>query len=259
MDMTLNQYILNPMGKSNSVLNASTRELTKAQYRTKFDNILLRENGSIEYYLFHDNKNETYWAYFKIPSEVVPKFYYDVVFKFNANQSLGGTFDIFKYNVKFFSNDPAFVYTYAYVFKKNNLFIQELHSKMSKEALKKEAKEKNPKELVGYVKTIYFAYLVMQNRGLNKLIRFNAEAKPLDPEFLMKNIMNADDKISLRQEKGSKISKRKKIEIDQDTYTKLKPYIDKNTDTSRLAVTTTKRITAIKAKAPTKPVRKSKK
>ena len=39
--MTLDEYIKNPMGKDNAVLNATTRELIRAQYSAKFDNILL--------------------------------------------------------------------------------------------------------------------------------------------------------------------------------------------------------------------------
>ena len=50
MNMSLNQYILNPALKSNAVLNASTRELIKKSYESKFDNIMLRENGKITYY-----------------------------------------------------------------------------------------------------------------------------------------------------------------------------------------------------------------
>lgn len=181
MNMTLEQYILNPMGKNNAVLSASAREIMRKTYSKKFDNILLREHGKIEYYLYKHSKNNTYYVYMKIPSEVVKDFYYDVVMKFSANEDVesGGT-NLFKYNVQFYSNDPSFVYTYAHVFYKNNLFIKELAPKMSKEALKKEAKEKNPGNNVGYVKALYFAYLVMENRKLYKKSRFEAEAKELD-------------------------------------------------------------------------------
>ena len=79
MEMTLEQYILNPMGKNNAVLNASTREIMRKTYTSKFDNILLREHGKIEYYLYEDSKNNAYWMDAKIPSETVKNFYYDVV------------------------------------------------------------------------------------------------------------------------------------------------------------------------------------
>ena len=78
----MEQYILNPALKSNAVLNAATRELIKKSYQQKFDNIMLRENGKVTYYLFHEPKKQIYWAYIKVPSEVVDHFYYDVIFKF---------------------------------------------------------------------------------------------------------------------------------------------------------------------------------
>lgn len=250
MDMTIEQYIANPMGKNNAVMSALTRETLRKTYMKKFDNLLLRENGVIEYHLYKDEKNNTYWAHIKVPSETVKKFYYDVVLKFSATEKVeeAGN-NLFKYNVRFYSNDPAFVYTYAYVFRKNDLFIKELSSKMSKEALKKEAKEKNPTGDVGYVKTIYFAYLVMQNRGLNKKIKFDAEAKPLDPKILLNNIEDADSKIFRRQEEGSKVSKRKKIELDKDTAKNISKYINSDVSTDRLVVSTTKKVGQIKSKS----------
>lgn len=250
MKMTLEQYILNPMGKDNSVLNVSTRNIIGLQYRQKFDNILLREKGKIEYHLYRDQKNNIYWAHIKVPSETVEKFYYDIVFKFTANEdtkSAGS--DLFKWNVNFYSNDPSFVFTYAHVFRDNKLFIEELKSKMSKEALRKEAKEKNPGNNVGYVKTIYFAYLLMENRKLNKKIRFEAEVKNFDLNYLLSQIESADIKIDKRQEEGKSISKKKKINLDDKTAKRISNYAS---DMSRINVSTTKKIGNIKNSASSK-------
>ena len=107
--MTLDQYILNPMGKHNAVLNASARENIRNTYMKKFDNILLRENGKIEYYLYKDSKSNTFWIHIKVPSEIVKNFYYDVIFKFSATQNIdSGGQDLFKYNVKFYSKTKQF-------------------------------------------------------------------------------------------------------------------------------------------------------
>lgn len=259
MEMTLEQYILNPMGKNNAVLNASTREIMRKTYSSKFDNILLREHGKIEYYLYEDSKNNAYWMYAKIPSETVKNFYYDVVLKFTANENVksAGT-DLFKYNVRFYSNDPAFVYTYAHVFSKNDLFIKELSSKMSKQALKKAAVEKNPGNDIGYVKTIYFAYLLMKNRNLNKLNRFKSESKPLDPRLLLSFIEYADTKIEKRQEEGAKVNKRKKTTLDNKSLSKVKKYFNNDTNLERVNITTSKKVKNIKQKNSVKSVSKVK-
>lgn len=258
MEMTLEQYIANPMGKNNAVLNASTREIMRLTYQKKFDNILLRENGKINYTLFEDKKDNTYWIYIKIPSEVVKNFYYDVVLKFYANSKTSLGEDLLKWNVKFFSNDPAFVYTYAHVFRENDLFIKELSSKMSKEALKKAPKEKNPGNNIGYVKSLFFAYLVIKNKSLNKLSRFKAESVPLNGKYLLSNIMEAGEKIALRQEEGSKISTRKKVDVSTKAGKVLSKYSTINADQSRVRVKTTKSIGSIKNSSGVKAVKNTK-
>lgn len=252
MEISLNQYILNPALKTNAILNATTRELIKQSYQAKFDNIMLRENGKVTYYLYTEANKNIYWAYFKIPSEVVPKFYYDVIFKFTPTTSVGIFDDLFKYNVKFYSNDPNFVFTFTYVFKKNDLFIKELQSKMSKEALTKAPEEKNPTEQISYEKAIYFAYLIMKERNLNKLSRFKSEASALDVKFILQNVMNADEKIELRQEEGKKYSKsKKKNVISKDVYDNAMSHLSskfrKNLDLSNstLKVATTKKVKTI--------------
>ena len=242
MEMTFEQYILNPMGKSNAVLNAAVRETQRKLYMHKFDNIMLREKGSVEYTLYTDERHNLYWAYIRVPSETVPKFSYDVIIKFYTGANGGGENNLFKWNVQFFSNDPAFVYTYAYVFNKNGLFIPELRSKMDKIALRKEAKEKNPDEVVGYVKTLYFAYLIMENKNINKISKFRAEAKPLNTKEILANVMDADEKIALRQEEGLHISHRKKIVLDEKTAKKVIKAAGDNANTDRLRIKTTKRI-----------------
>lgn len=256
MEMTFEQYISNPMGKNNAVLNANAREIMRKNYSAKFDNILLRENGKIEYHLYYDSKRNTYWAHIKVPSEVCKNFYYDVVLKFYADSGVeDGGKDLFKYKVNFYSNDPSFVYTYAHVFLKNGLFVKELSSKMSKEALRKQAKEKNPGNNVGYVKSLYFAYLIMKNKGLNKIIKFNGESKPLDAHYLLSQIENADDKIRKRQEEGEKYSKRKKIKVDKSTMNRMSKYIDSDSDLSRIQVKTTKKISSIQSKTSSKTIK----
>lgn len=246
--MTFEEYIKNPMGKDNSVLNNAAREYMRTLYLNKFDNILLREKNNIAYYLAKDNKNNTYWVYIKIPSETVKKFYYDVVIKFFTDENVkGGGRDLFKYNIKVYSNDPAFVFTYAFVFNKNKMFIEELYNKMSKEALSKEPKEKNKKELIGYVKSLYFAYLLMENKSLNKVNKFETECLTMNQLFsLFKKITPADEMIQLRQEEGKGISKRKKIEVFGNTKRNLEKITgDKVTNNERFRVTTTKKTNKI--------------
>lgn len=213
--MTFEEYIANPLGKNNAVMSAVVREAIRSDYTKRFDNLLLRENGQIKYAMYKEKDN--LFVHIKIPSEVVKDFYYDVVLKF---MGVSLTKRINECETQFFSNDPAFVFTYAYVFQQNKLFIPELKSKMSKQALREKPREKNREELLGYVKSLYFSYLFMKQRGLFNPIQINS-ATNFDQRWLLSNIMDADLKVQLRQEEGAKVSKAKKVEVSKNVAKKI--------------------------------------
>lgn len=205
MEMTFHQYTQNPMGASNSVM--TNREMYRNMYIMKLDTIMVREMGKIEYHLYKNEKKNIYYAHIKVPSEVVEKFYYDVVIQFYPSKDMKPSKDLTKYNVRFYSNDPAFVFTFAHAFIKNEIFINEYADKMSKDAVKKTARQKNPMNTVGYVKSLYFAYLIMQRFGLFNKILYTDK---YDEKYVKSTIMSADQKISLRMEAGQELSTKKK-------------------------------------------------
>ncbi len=249
MQLTLSGYILNPMGKNNAVLNATAREAIRNSYIKKYDAILVRERGKIDYKLYKNKKKNTYYAHFKIPSETVEKFYYDTVLEFYADENIKNTNNLFDYNVKFYSNDPAFVYTYAYVFSHNDLFVEDLMSRMSKKALKTDAKEKNPSNQVGYVKTIYFAYLTMKQKGLNNLSKFDAECSSYSKVALLSSVEDADKKIGEREAEGAKLNKTKnaKKPISFKSSENVKPTQPSNKITKVKTTNTIGKISTVKA------------
>lgn len=206
--MTFQQYIDNPLGKKNSVF--SQRDMYKQLYTEKFDAVLLREAGKIVYKLYYDKSKDAFYAHIKIPSEVVPKFYYDVVIKFSTSNNgirVGKT--LAEYDVSFFSNDPAFVFTYERVFFKLGMFVDECKPKASKIALKKDPKETNPYEIPGYVKSIYFAYLFMKRSNLFSKPMYNQLGQPFNVKKLLSEIEDTDKKIADRQIKGEEVAKKK--------------------------------------------------
>lgn len=202
--MTFKEYITNPSGIKSSAI--SYRKMYEDLYQDKWGKIMTRENGHIEYKLYN-GKGNIYYAYLKIPSETIDKFYYDIVIEFISN-GVDRTLD--NAQVKFFSNDPSFNYTFAHVFKKNNLTIKELENKMSKKALSKPPIEKNPYNMVGYVKTLFFAYLFLKDRGLLYKVRFTSEATSINWKTLIGLITDTDVKIESRIEAEEKLNKEKK-------------------------------------------------
>lgn len=208
--MNFDKYIDNPSGGTSVYTN---RRMYKDMYSRKFNALLVREKGQIEYELYRTGvsaKPEIFYVYIKIPSEIVPKFYYDVVIEFSTKSNkIRNTNNLREYDVKFYSNDPAFVYTFAHSFIKNDLFIKDLKPKMAKDSIKHVAKTRNPKNEVWYVKSLYFAYLAMDRYNLFSKIQFDRSAKKYDKAKLLRKIMKAEDKVALRQSEGEKIRKQR--------------------------------------------------
>lgn len=209
MKMTFNDYIVNPMGRKNYVY--SNRTLYANLYKEKLDKILVREVGKVKYDLY--NNGDNYYIHMKIPSEVIPKFYYDTLIKFYpSDDDSKRSRNIKKYYAKFYSNDPSFVFTFAHSFIKNEIFIDELEPKMSKAAIKNKAKERNPKDEVGYVKSIYFAYLLMVHYNLFEKIYYETNGKEYDKKEILNKIEHADTKVQARIDIEAEIKKKKKAE-----------------------------------------------
>jgi hypothetical protein len=207
--MSFDKYIDNPSGGASVITN---RQMYKDLYKSKFEKILLKENGVIHYSVYHaDDKNDSYYIYFKIPSEVIEHFYYDVVIHlFTHMMPKKVNMTLRQYQVEFYSNDPAFVYTHVHAFARKHLFIKDLEHKMSSTALDSKAKEKNPKDNIWYVKSLYFAYLAMEKYGLFNRATLNMISKPYDKHIFDNKILHADKKIKDRQEAADKLAKLEK-------------------------------------------------
>lgn len=210
MNMTFDEYISNPMGKKNAVF--SNREMFKTMYKQKLDIILVREVGKINYKLYQSKKGN-YYIHFKIPSEPIKNFYYDTVIEFYTDQHSAELSRTLKnYYVRFYSNDPSFVFTFAHAMKSNDMLIKDLEKKMSKQALKSVAKEKNPKDEVGYVKSIFFAYLLANQYGLFDKVTYKSYAQNYNPKILLNEVTHADEKVAARIRAGEELNKEKSIQ-----------------------------------------------
>ena len=240
MPMTFDQYINNPLIKRNPLFNNMVREHFRASYEKKWGILMVRERGTIDHFFYHDKVHNAYYAHIKVPSETVKRFYYDVVIKFTADQHVeAGGQDLFKYNVQFYSNDPAFCYFYAYAFNQHGMFIKELSKMMVKDCLTKKPKQKNPEENTGYVKTLFFAYLYMKANKFNQRDRFTATCMTYSYGHLVGNIEEAQTKITKRQDKtpDEKVPERKREEVSEK---------DKKKNSITKGIETVKKIEPIK-------------
>lgn len=217
--MSFDKYIDNPSGGSAVITN---RRMYKDLYTSKFNAVLVREQRKIEFWVYHDNDNtDSYYIHMKIPSEVISEFYYDVVIKlYTTVSSKKSSTSLRQYAVGFYSNDPAFVYTFAHSFAKNKLFIKDLEPKMSKRALRERAKVRNPKDNVWYVKSLYFAYLVMERYDLFSRTKLDSMAKRYSKQALLMKIEHADKKVEARQKAAAELNKKEKQSKEKETQTR---------------------------------------
>lgn len=201
--MTFGQYIENPMGKSNAVF--AGREQARELYTNKFDMIYMREAGKIDRTLYYDKAHDNYIVHFKIPSETVKGFYYDVVIRFFTNDPAQHTSTTLKnYDVQFFSNDPAFVYTYMYVFRTHGMLIEDLKGKCPKASLTDAPIERNAYMVPGYVKSIYFAYLLMARTDLFLKSTYENYGKRYMKITLLNQVASFANKMEEREDKEKK-------------------------------------------------------
>ena len=219
MDITYAQYIDRPSIVKGSATN-SMITLVKQDYRRRFDAIFVRESSLLVTNLYKDKTKPIYYVYIKMPSEKTPNLYYDVIIEFRAKKFekiLGSGLD--KYNVRFFSNDPAFLFTYAYAFNKANLIIDWLKPRLSKQALTQAPVIRNPNATTGYVKSLYFAYFYMD---IKKLFNLDSlawkSAKPLDKRQIIHQIPDFDVKLDdvrrlkqIQKEKAKQMREEQKL------------------------------------------------
>ena len=214
--MTLNDWANNPAGKNSAVM--TNRQMYRDLYTSKFNKVMLREGNKFTYKCYKSKSGAQYVLHIKVPSEVVPKFYYDVVINFETKNPAAVTnSSLSQYDVQFYTNSPDFVFTHCHAYNKANLFFKPLAKKMSKLSLTQKAVERNPNDEVGYVKSIFFAYCIIKSRGLLQKLNYT-------DQYIEKNLINdvrhADDVVAARQEAEAKMKaearRAKRLEEDKN-------------------------------------------
>ena len=248
--MTFDEYISNPMGKKNAVY--SQRFMFQKLYQQKYELTMAREANGMRFTLYKSKNEKRFIAHFYVPSEVVPRFVYDVVVEFTApSDEVAAEKTLKNYQVKFFANDPAFVFTFAHAFRTAGMFFDALSSKMSRLALKEKPKETNPKEIIGYVKSIYFAYIFYKGKGLyNKSMWY--DATPINMKTLTGSITHADVIYEKRTAAGAKLAKKSKPHSVSSARAVSNPVAKTSKSSVSKAVTTTRTVRKVGTVARTK-------
>jgi hypothetical protein len=161
---TYDDYISNPSGKgaANSIsppMDQFEKELLGLESR----------NDKTKFKVYKHIKpggKHVFYIHFQIPSST-KDFFNDVVVEFTEDDNDSGNIKTIKnYNVKFFSNDTNFVYTYAYTFKSHGLLISDLERKLPLRCLLQKPITRNPDNAMGLNKALCYSYIVMTKQQL---------------------------------------------------------------------------------------------
>lgn len=182
--MTLDEYINDP-SKSRQE-NLTTHDF----YLAKLNKIIEREKHLPMVSIYYEK--DDLWFHFKIPDEEMTGFYFDIVFIFHPDSTMMvNDGNINDYKVTFFSNDPGFVFRYCYEFNQAHLVAEPMKSRLNHRALHEPAVQTNPNHELRYVKTFYFAYLVMEKLSLFDKSTIKAhKVTKLNRSFFVQGIPN---------------------------------------------------------------------
>ena len=207
--MTFDEWINNPAGGKSSFM--TNRQMYRDLYTSKFNTVMLREGNNFTYSCFKNKSGTHFVLHIKVPSEVVPKFYYDVVISFTSDNPVAHTTTTLNhYNVQFYTNSPDFVFTHCHAYNQAGLFFSDLSNRMSKISLKQKAVERNPQDVVGYVKSIYFAYLIIKSRKLFDKINYKDAYSDKALQRAVKHAEDVVEEIRLAEEKMKAEARREK-------------------------------------------------
>lgn len=177
--------LINPFGKGQAVFayRNHIKELSR-RYEEKIKDLISVQ--VLEY-------QNSYFFLVKVPSESNDKnpkttIFYDVLFEFiPANPFMRENHaTIMDYDIKLYSNDPAFIYTFTYVYYIKRHLITMPSGYYSRYAQKKPANVRNPYEMVGVTKTVFFAihYLQSNHRFDKTWLKENSIQKMTKTAFL---------------------------------------------------------------------------
>lgn len=158
---TLKGFLDNPIGKGTSIL--PNKELIVNDLKRR-RGIMIDKGKKFDVNVYHNEVTDNYFFHVIVPSETQRDNTYDVVIQLSPPKTQTGILKpptIDKYEARFFSNSPSFVFTYAYIMNSNGLLVKFLAKKYDSIVLRQEPVVKNPTGVILYEKSIVFAILTI--------------------------------------------------------------------------------------------------
>lgn len=190
--MLLKEFMKDNMPLSKGSVKIPIKSI-REEYRTRYDK--LSSEKAFTHVVYKTSPGGRVIVHVKVPSETLEKFYYDVLLEVEGTP---GARSLENCNVRFFSNCPSFVYTYAYIFyhlnadgtvSKDNksggaiisllrrkipqdrLLMPGTEEKIGDAVLDNEPDTRNPHRLIMLDKSLYYAvFYLMDNVPLNDIL-----------------------------------------------------------------------------------------
>ena len=251
MQLTLNDLYNNPTGHGSA--QVASRTLIRQMLEKKFLDLVNKKKFNLM--IFEKDYNEGLVYLIKVPSEQDTKIihYHDVVIELNTKTD-ESKINLFDYPVKFFSNSPAFIYTYSNFALQNDLIPIFLKDKFNKEAKQKKALVRNPTDEMGFEKSIFFAVSYIKYKKYHLKGNIKKISRPFRSSAVFEQVISFDKQLIKYKAFEEKINKEKKNEKEKKSskvvYKKFKKVnIEKRTPTK----TGFKQIKVAKKLVKTKP------
>jgi hypothetical protein len=158
-------------------------------------------------------ENEDYFIYAKIPSESNSEYpdsspiFYDIIIQLIPPNKASLAWDnIREYDAKVFSNIPSFVYTFNYIYHQKRALVNLPSMYYTHRALNEKAKIRNPLNLLGIDKSLWFT---IYHIDYNKLFK-KANIDTLVEENLNTFNLLKDEKIMTQDRKVDECERREK-------------------------------------------------
>lgn len=262
---TLSEFVNNPLGKGTSVL--PNREVIVNDFKRR-KKIMEGEGKKFEVNVYKNDVKGVYYFHVLVPSETKRKNNYDVVFELSPPEEKGifKKVGLDKYKVRFFSNAPSFVFTYAHIMYNNGMGVKPLIKKFAREVILKAPEVRNPSGTILYEKSIMFAALTILDKPeyfsdayLSTIIKKNADNALFAKIRTDKKILDEIDKEEQRLRNDKREENRNRNDQQRERSKEVKRLAGIKTNRKIEATTSTnstsngvKRISKISAKKTTR-------
>lgn len=205
--LNIKQLLQNPTGKFSSYMARRDRTIEDLDNRYLQ---LLAKAKTFKFKVYKVKNN--YLFHFYIPSEeFVNSLFYNVCILFEEHDELTGSEKtINNHHLKLFSNSPNFMFTYTYALNQNKMIIPFLLSKCSKRALTEAPTLRNPIEVYGFEKSIYFACRYIMDNQLNNIFEIENNRFLYNETKLKSEIMSQEKKYEENKKIKKEVAEKKR-------------------------------------------------